>query len=288
MIPSTPSIGISIATKNRWEDVEYTLDHLKAQGLDSLETILLDDGSPTPAPSHFAAKFPWVKFVRYETSQGQSRQRNRIAEMLSTPFVLQLDDDSSPIAGDLGKAVAWMNDHPQVCSLAFRISFRDEKISPDLAPSAPFPAKFFVGCATLLKKDLFHALGGYEGRFGYAAEESDFCFRAIQQGYEIYAYHDVVIEHRVSKAERPAGKRTQEIIRNSMLMCLWYYPFPMSYMRALPFVFNRLLKDAYLRAHWPKMFIGAFQGLICYFTWPHQKKRLSWEQYRKWQAARYP
>jgi GT2 family glycosyltransferase len=288
MIPTSSQIGISITTKNRWPDLEFTLNQLKTNGLDSLETIVTDDGSDTPMPSHFTAQFPWVKFLRFDSSQGLTRQRNRITQMLSTPLVLQLDDDSSPIVGSLEAAAAWLMGHPNVGALALRITFVGESLPSDLAEPPPFPAKFFVGCAALLKRDVFLKLGGYEERLGYAAEESDFCLRAFGEDYEIYAYPALVVEHRISKAERPAGKRARQIIRNGMLIGLWYYPFPLSYLRSIPFGLNRILQDAHLRKHWKDVLIGSVQGLLSYFSWPHKKKRLSWQQYQKWQASLCP
>lgn len=288
MIPASSQIGIGITTKNRWSDLEFTLNQLKANGLDSLETIVTDDGSDTPMPSHFAAQFPWVKFLRFDSSLGLAGRRNQITKMLSTPLVLQLDDDSSPIAGSLEAAAAWLMGHPKVGALAIRIVFIEDNFSPDLEERPPFPAKFFVGCAALLKRDVFLSLGGYEERLGFAAEEIDFCLRAFREGYETYAYPDLVIEHRVSKTARPAGKRTQQIIRNGMLIGLWYYPFPLSYLRSIPFGLNRILQNPDLREYWKDVLIGSVQGLLSYFSWPHQKKRLSWQQYQKWEASLYP
>jgi GT2 family glycosyltransferase len=287
MIPASSQIGISITTKDRWDDLEITLNHLKEEGLDSLETIVVDDGSAAPMPSRFAGQFPWVKFMRFDSSQGLSPQRNRIAKLLSAPLIMGLDDDSFPIAGNLETAASWLMERPNVCALAFRVSFVGARPSNSEA-TPPFPVKSFIGCANLIKREFFLALGGYEERLGYSAEESDFCIRALQQGHETYAFPAVVIEHRVTPVARNKIQRTRQIIRNSTLLGLWYYPFPISYLRSIPFGLVHMFRHAYLREAWKEVLMGSVQGVLCYFSWPHEKKRLNWQQYQKWQNFRFP
>jgi GT2 family glycosyltransferase len=288
MIPATSQIGISITTKDRWDDLEITLDHLRMEGLDSLETIVIDDGSDAPLPSHFAGRFSWVKFMRFDSSQGYIPRRNRIAQLLTTPLILGLDDDSFPIAGDLQAAASWLMEHPKVCALAFRVSFIGDPPPSPFATKPPFPVKSFIGCANLLKRELFLSLGGYEERLGYSAEEGEFCIKALQKGYETYAFPSVVVEHRVATTARNWGPRTRQIIRNNMLLGLWYYPFPISYLRAIRFGPVQIMKDAQRRKYWKDVLIGCVQGLLCYFSWPHEKKRLSWRQFQKLEKLRHP
>ncbi|MCE0522940.1 MAG: glycosyltransferase [Methylacidiphilales bacterium] len=282
MIPVTSQIGISITTKDRWEDLEITLNHLKAEGLDSLETIVVDDGSRVALPARFKEQFPWIKFMRFESSQGLLPQRNRIAQLLSTPLILGLDDDSFPIAGNLEAAASWLTEHPKVCALAFRIDYAGEISLSNSEAGAPYPVKSFVGCANLIKRELFLALGGYEERLGYSAEEGEFCLKAIKRGYETYAFPTVVIRHRVAQVARNLSRQSRQIVRNYMLVCLWHYPFPVSWLRALRYGPVVIIKHANRRKYWKDVVIGFFQGLACYFSWPHAHKRLSRQQFQEW------
>ena len=112
MIRASPSIGIGITTKDRWEDLAVTLAVLKGEGLDCLETVIIDDGSRVPIPDELREKFSWVKFVRHEESKGLIVRRNELVDRLSTEFYLSLDDDSFPVAGDLEAAATWLREHP--------------------------------------------------------------------------------------------------------------------------------------------------------------------------------
>jgi len=280
---ASSSIGISITTKDRWDDLEITLSRLKTDGLDCLETIVIDDGSAVPLPSHFKQKFPWVKFIRFESSQGATTQRNRIAQLLSTPLILGLDDDSFPIAGDLEAAASWLMGEPKACSLGFPI-INDELPLPPLlsAPKPPFPSKSFVACACLIKREQFLALGGYEELLGYYWEEQEFSLKAFQQGYRNYTFPGVIVRHRVTSAARNHGRQIQLMVRNYMLICLWYHPFPISYFRAVRYGFMRIIKDPLFRKQWNDVLIGTVQGLLYYFSHRKDKKRQNLKQFREW------
>src|SRR5687768_8649679 len=122
------NIGIGITTKDRWEDLEVTLSVLSSSRLSTLETIVVDDGSSRPVPPALLERFPWVRFERSDRSYGLIDQRNRLATMMTSAYYLSLDDDSFPVAGDLGQAVQFLAAKPDTVGLAFSIILRNEAI----------------------------------------------------------------------------------------------------------------------------------------------------------------
>jgi GT2 family glycosyltransferase len=282
MIASSDQIGIGITTKNRWDDLEVTLTQLQNEGLDRLETLVMDDCSATPMPARFEQQFPWVRFMRTESSAGLMAQRNRLFRLLSTPFILGLDDDSYPVAGSIEAAMNWMAERPKVAALAFQVLLRQQPLPPDFAPREPFPVRDYIGCATMIRRDLFVTLGGYEERFGYYVEEAEYCLRAIQQGYEIQAYPSVVIRHHRSPIERNLARRQRYFTRNEMLLALWYFPFPKNYLRALRTLPAILIKRPEMRKYWWAALKGYLEGPVCYLTWPKKRKRLTFSQFYHW------
>lgn len=283
MIRSSPDIGIGIATKNRWNDLEVTLTNLREQGLDRLQTVVVDDGSDQPASAEFQGKFPWVKFVRFENSEGVCPRRNHAASLLDTEFYLSLDDDSFPVAGDLAEAASWMRAHPKAAALMFQIIFTDESIPSDYAEREPILVRDFAGCGVLLRRELLLSLGGFEKRLLFYHEEPEYCFRSFQAGYDTYAYPAVVVRHVVTSINRRHAYRTRLFIRNVVLLDLWYYPHPQSVLRAfghLPLLFIRMPS---LRKNWGPFLLGSVEGFYCYFKWWRLRKRLTREQVREWE-----
>src|SRR6266404_7425207 len=194
-LPTTSlgQVGIGITTKDRWDDLAVTLTELRNKGYENAETIVIDDGSKQPLPPDLRSTFPKVRFERAERCLGLVVQRNRLARMLSSTYYLSLDDDSFPVAGDIGKAVIWPENHPLVAALALHIVQRDGSIPRPETPREPFPVRYYIGCAHLLRRKQFIALGGYLERLYYFGEENDFCLKALRQGASTYAFPAVVL-----------------------------------------------------------------------------------------------
>lgn len=280
--PLSDLVSISIPTRDRWEDLEITLSRLREGGLDTLETIVIDDASRTPLPAHFPEKFPWVRFIRSEVSLSAYVERNRMAELLTRPFILGLDDDSFPVAGDLAESIAWMIEHPKVAALAFQIIFKDESPPTGFAQASPFPVRDYIGCAALMRRESFLALGGYEENFGFYLEEPEYCVRAMQAGYTIQAYPAVVVQHNLTPVARNQANRSRSLIHKETLMALWFYPHPQSYIRALSCLPAMLVKQSDARKYWRPLLAGWAGAFLNYFFRKHRKERFTPAQFKQW------
>ena len=150
------SLGISIATRNRWRDVEKTLAMIAARPeLEGCPVIMIDDGSEQPAPPALVEQYPNVEFISNGGKLGASEQRNRIARRLKTEFVLQLDDDSYPVEGSVSEAVSFLASRADIVALALNVVSR-ELVSPPIERSeAPYQVGVFIGCGVLFRREGF-------------------------------------------------------------------------------------------------------------------------------------
>jgi GT2 family glycosyltransferase len=278
------SIGIGITTKDRWKDLEVTLTVLSCKGFSTLETIVIDDGSSRPVPPALLERFPWVRFERSDRSYGLIVQRNRLARMITSAYYLSLDDDSFPAAGDLGKAVQFLEGKPDALGLALSIVLRDEPLPSSSRP--PSPVRYYIGCAHLLKRELFLRLGGYDENLHWG-EEPEFCLRALHKGYRVYLYPDMVIRHNRSPVARNLKKTARYYIRNEALVGLRYFPFPYSVLR----FFNTLpgiLRNPEWNAQWPSLIRGWVEAPWCAVRWRHLRHPLPLEKFWAWKKLPLP
>jgi GT2 family glycosyltransferase len=219
-------IGIGIPTRDRWDELGLTLAKLADFGLGQNETIVLDDGSREPAPPALREHFPHVRFERATRPRYVTGSRNDLARLLSTPFFLQVDNDSFPVVGDLGTAAGWLRAHPEALALAFVIAERNDYLDAARAISPqPVPCHYFIGCGALLKRELFLELGGYEETLEYVAEEIALTLQAESRGLHVYQYPAVVVRHHRSPASRDPKTRATLAIRNELLIAGLHYPF---------------------------------------------------------------
>jgi hypothetical protein len=258
---STPSIGIGIATRDRWTDLAVTLETLQRNGLGNLETIVLDDGSRTPMPTNFPARFSWVRFERCEVSRGYIAQRNRLARMLHSELYLSLDDDSYPAAdARLDVAAAWLTGTKDAVALAFAIHGPYEPAAPGASVRRPYLVRHYIGCAHMLKRDLFERLGGYTECLSHYCEETDFALKAWNKGYKIYKYASVVIIHAQSSAGRDPANAHRLLARNLIWVSLWRSPF-LFFSIDFPLRILRMMRFKTHRVYWRAVVRGYLEGL---------------------------
>ena len=234
-------LTISIASKDRPEVVEATLRKLHEFGLGGCPLILCDDGS-TPALDPPALRlFPRGRLLRNEAAQGQASARNRIAFECGTPYILQLDDDSYPVAGDVAallqfaeQAVDWL-----AIAIPFEEPARGRGFPMGIPSDHAIPVKSFVGCSALFHSGRLRQLGGYAGWIGGMVEEEELAIRALAAGYRVLSVDVLRIRHEVSNTGRNLGRITERSYRNWLLMWLAHAPW-----QVLPWRVARLVIGA--------------------------------------------
>ncbi len=276
-------LGISIATRNRWADVGETLARIAGRSeLGGCPVIVADDGSVQPAPRELRERYPGVEFRASPRSLGASVQRTRIARLLGTDFILQLDDDSYPEDGSVSEAVSFMEAHPDIAALALNVVLNDAPSPPIDRAEAPYEVDLFIGCGVLLRREAFLSLGGFFGALGYYYEEHHFCARAFREGWPTYMYPALVVRHKRSGRARSTARIAFYKGRNRVLLALWHYP-----LRAIPLRLATSLPGtlALVRLRdYPAALAGFAAGLLDGVRMLGQRRPLSYKKYRQWRA----
>ena len=280
---STPSIGIGITTKDRWNDLANTLERLSQNGFGALQTIVIDDGSETSMPDGFRERFPWVRFERCEISRGCIVQRNRLAEMLATELYLSLDDDSYPAPeARLDHAAAWLAAKDDAVAVGFAIQMASED-TETFTPrsSSPYPVRYYIGCAHMLKRELFRRLGGYTEALLHWCEETDFALKAWKEGFKIYKYPSVVVIHESSLAGRNSANANRLLTRNLIWVASWRSPIVFFAMELLFRVFW-MFRFRMHRLEWQSVIRGYIEAIVGLRGVAHFRDPLSLRTYSAW------
>lgn len=276
-----PPVGISIITSSRWGDVDRTLSMIaKWPEFEDSHVIVLDDGSAEPVPAGLAKRFPGVWFIESRRSLGVPEQRTRIARLLDTEFVLQLDENSYPVEGSVSEAVSFLRGRADIVALALNV-VQGAMAQPSFDTDAPpHQVEMFIGCGVLLRRERFLELGGYIGALGCDSEERHFCARAIREGQAIYKFPSLVIRHEQPSSARSLAKIAFYKGRNRVLLVLWNYPIA-----AVPFRLATSLPGtlALVRPRdYPAAIAGFFAGLYDGIRMLGQRRPLSLKQYHWW------
>lgn len=285
-------VQIGIATKNRWADLKLTLEKLRDFGLGEMRVIIFDDHSDTPAPFDVSALCAGAEIKRFDGSRGYIIRRNEIAEAMDAKYYLSLDDDSFPVGGSLEAAVAYAESLSDNFCLGFPICGPHNGTSPegkllngksveDAPADLPHQVRSFVGCAHLLDRQRFLALGGYKGELIHQGEENEIAVRAFQKGLLCRRFYGFEIAHMATNVGRSFYRMDFYGARNTLLWNDWYLPPEQKLVRQGRAIANRAYSFALTRRVGHMR--GSLAGLQDIRRYKRYRRPLSPSQYREWQ-----
>jgi len=220
-----PSVSVVIPSWNLKEDLVECLDSLGTSSFEHVEIIVVDNGSIDGTSEAVAARYGGtVEIIRCQQNLGFGRAANRgIQSALSrgTDYVLILNNDTivhpemikhlvsafeqSPRAGIVSPAIYYAGDQQRVWATGQRrwlgpiITRRIQTAFPGLVPVR---VDYVTGCAMLVKRDVFSAIGTFDPGYRMYFEDADFCQRAAAAGFEVWFAPRAQVLHKVSQSTR--------------------------------------------------------------------------------------
>src|SRR4051812_23109578 len=220
------AVSVVIATRNRADELERTLNRLAALP-ERPEVLVVDNASDDGTPDR-ARGVPGVRVLALGENRGAAA-RNAGVRAARSPYVAFCDDDSWWAPGSLARAAALLEHHPRVALVAARVLVGDERrpeptclqmaASPLPArPDVPGPRiRGFVACGAVVRREAFLAAGGFDRRFGVGGEEALLACDLAAAGWELVYADEIVAEHHPSPV-RDRRRRRAVATRND----LWF------------------------------------------------------------------
>jgi GT2 family glycosyltransferase len=141
-------------------------------------------------------------------------------------YVIALDSDAIfADSGALARAVSYLDAHPSLSAIGFRIenyfTGKNDDLSwdyPGRHPDDRFLTTRFIGAGHAIRRTAFEAAGGYDARLFFCQEELDLCYRMLNLGFRIEYFPDVKVRHKVSPDHRVAWERGRYFftVRNAL------------------------------------------------------------------------
>lgn len=183
-----------------------------------------DNGSTDGSTDWLRREMPDVRLIEFSENYGFAEGYNQALSQIEATYYLLLNSDVEVHAGWLTPLLSYMNTHPQVAAcqpkLLSQISpryfeyagaaggFVDKlgypfcrgrlfaTVEPDYGQyDHVHPVFWATGAALMVRADVFHRVGGLDGRFFAHMEEIDFCWRLRSRGYGIVCIPDSVAYH---------------------------------------------------------------------------------------------
>jgi N-acetylglucosaminyl-diphospho-decaprenol L-rhamnosyltransferase len=228
-------LSIVIISKDTKDLLKNLLDSIYAdESLAQIlkEVVLVDNGSVDGTDELIAKSFPGILYLRNEQNMGFAAAVNRGIARSGGEYVLLLNSDTLLIKGEVVKLLRFMAGDrragicgPQLVypdlepqrSFAYIPSLFLE-IVPRSLLELLFPRKYFakqpgsshasrftlhgiidvpslIGAAIMIRKNVFDAVGGFDEKFFFFLEETDFCMRVKGMGRRIVFFPQAKVIH---------------------------------------------------------------------------------------------
>jgi len=260
-----PTLSVVVATRNRKDEVTDLLRDLSRLAWQPGDEIaVVDNGSTDGTARSLQQSLPRALVLPFPENRGAPAARNAGAAATRGEILVFLDDDcrveDPEFLDRVRRAFAATG---EAGAIAFRIldpvtrrprSFEIPRRRKDLAME-PCETSYFVSAGCAVRREVFDACGGMDPSLTYGFEELDFCYRAVARGFRIFYRPDIVVLHRLSRAGRPAWRRTYFFYRNKIWISARYLPWPM-FLSQMALWSGYFLKEA-LAIGRPDVFLAA-------------------------------
>lgn len=287
-------ISIGITTRNRAASLRACLQSIVSVLGDGHDVMVFDDHSDEPVEAQLAAagNAAAVRVLRDRGQRSYIFGRNALMREARHELVLLLDDDTVLLHADaVRRAAAVLERDPAVAAVAFAQAEAGGRPWPEGMQAGrgqvACGVSAFIGFAHMLKRSVFHAVGGYQDRLVFYGEEKELCFRLLAAGHRVVYLPDALVAHLADPGGRDPRRYVRYVIRNDYLCSFYNDPWPLVAL-GVPVRFLRYRRMA------SRIPGGDPGGLawLCRELWAERpsirasRRPLTWAQVREWRRLK--
>jgi N-acetylglucosaminyl-diphospho-decaprenol L-rhamnosyltransferase len=210
-------MGVAIVSYNTAPLLRRCLESVLADSTGPV--LVVDNSSPDGSADLVRQEFPSVR-LRVEDNRGYGAAANLAIGELDTRYVLLLNADTQLMPGTMKALPAYLDHHPATAVAGPRLVSEDGVYEPSahrfptpimlllqessvhrLLPRGrgtewrPRSVDWVLGAALAVRREAFHAVGGFDDAYFLYQEEVDLCHRLQAAGWEVHYAPVATIVH---------------------------------------------------------------------------------------------
>lgn len=227
-----PLVSLVILSWNRKDDVRESLQRIFESDYPCLEVIVSDNGSSDGTSDMVRREFPQVVLLESDRNIGIEAY-NTGFKAARGEYVVILDDDSFPERTAVTRMVEKFRADPALGIVAFdvrnyysydRVAAIPKHDDSDSSTTERYRMGF-NGAGAGVRQEVFRKAGYYSGEFFLYWNEQDLSLRAMDAGYGIRFFSDVVSYHKFSPTNRSSRRAPYYYCRNAFWLVWKNYPW---------------------------------------------------------------
>ncbi|MGX6648955.1 glycosyltransferase family 2 protein [Maricaulaceae bacterium MS644] len=209
------SIAVLIVAYRSRNTIPQVIAALKRQSVQAARVRVLENGSPEPERVDAAGLPDFVELVLSETNLGFAAGNNRLAKGVEEDWLLLLNPDAFPEADMIEQLLAAAARHPGAALFGatqlahgapgvldgagdvYHFTGLPYRGGYGLAIDPPEEGEVFGPCGalTLVRREVFEALGGFDEDYFCYVEDVDLAYRARLAGHHAIQVRDARVSH---------------------------------------------------------------------------------------------
>lgn len=211
-----------------------------------LEVIVVDNASSDGSVAMLKVEFPHVRRIENYDNRGFAAANNQAFRIMNGRYALLLNSDAVLTEGAVGELHAFMEEHPEAVMACGQLLNPDgskqnsiavfptlltllvnvpllETLFPDRYPSKrreyrhPIEVDSCVGACMIVRKSAIDGVGGFDERYFFFFEETDWARTMKQAGGRIYHVPTARIVHLQGKSVGPSVRSRMHFYRSRYL-----------------------------------------------------------------------
>jgi N-acetylglucosaminyl-diphospho-decaprenol L-rhamnosyltransferase len=228
-------VAVVVITRDRRGELLTNLARLRDLP-ERPRVLVVDNGSRDGTAAAVRDAHPWAELLVLPENVGAAG-RNLAVERLTETYVAFADDDTWWEGGALTAAADLLDRHPAVAVVTATILVQpggaedpvvaDMRVSP--LPDEPglpgHPLLSVLAGASVVRREAFLQVGGFEPRFVIGGEEELFSADLAAAGWALRHVPELVVHHAASSARDPHRRRADGL-RNTLWFAWLRRPLP--------------------------------------------------------------
>lgn len=204
---------------NRWPALDRTLGSIRADpGLRGARVIVVDNASTDSSADLAEANHPEARVLRLSANAGVAGF-NRGAEGAESEFILILDDDAAPAPGVVAAALTLLRSRPDLGAVALHPRHPATGASEWAFAGGACDDWPVMGCANLVRREAWRAVGGYEEAFFLYRNDTDLAMKLAAAGWGVHFDPGWVAWHDSPAAAKKSMRWFELATRNWIWLC---------------------------------------------------------------------
>lgn len=241
---ASPHVTVGIINYCQWRHVGQLLNQLGA--CEDAELLVLDNASPPPDEKILIDIEPTNATI-YQSSVngGYAWAANQIIQRSNSNWVLLLNPDTEVTPGFIDSLVQLckeLESESNIGIVGLQLRDFDGKVQPStgnfptlgsliarmvlprhlrkgnrISSGNRTPTNWVSGCGMLIRKECWQSVGGCDDRFFLYYEDTDFCKRASEHGWDICYEPGLAVYHLKPLHRRPVPPPLRLIVRHGLI-----------------------------------------------------------------------